>query len=91
MHEKKALAQKKKIILMALAKTLKDLRGAKSQFMFSSENDICIDIISKCERSLKDPQLTTLYKIAEGFNMSFPEFAAEIDKNIPSNFSLIDK
>lgn len=88
---KEQIKNNKKIIKLALAKTIKELRGEKSQFLFGSENDISVDIISKCERGLKDPQLTTLYKIAEAFDLTFPAFAAELDKNLPCHVSLIDK
>ena len=91
MQEERDLNKKKKIILEALAKTLKDLRGAQSQFRFCSENDISKDVISKCERAVKDPQLTTLCKIAEGFDLSFSELALRIENNLPHNFFLIEK
>ena len=84
MQEERDLNKKKKIILEALAKTLKDLRGAQSQFRFCSENDISIDAV-------KDPQLTTLCKIAEGFDLSFSELALRIENNLPHNFFLIEK
>jgi len=85
------MQNKKTIILNALAKTLKKLRGNRSQFIFSSENDISISIISTIERGLKDPQLTTLYKIANALNMSLSDFIKELENNLPENFSLIDK
>ena len=91
MQEKQELAKKKKIILEAFAKTLKDLRGEQSQFKFCSENDISLDIISKCERGIKDPQLTTLYKIAEGYDLTFAELALKIEDNLPARFFLIEK
>ena len=81
----------KKVILKALAKTMKTLRGKQSQFIMASENDISISIISTAERGLKDPQLTTLYKIAEAYGMSLSNFIKELEKNLPENFSLIDK
>ncbi len=85
------MQDKKKIILIALAKTLKTLRGDKSQFIFSGENDISISIISTIERGLKDPQLTTLYKIAEALNIKLSDFIKEFEKNLPKDFSMIEK
>lgn len=85
------MQDKKKNILLALAKTLKKLRGKKSQFMFSSENDISISIISMIERGLKDPQLTTLFKLAEACDIKLSDFIKEIEKDLPKNFSLIEK
>ncbi len=91
MQDKEELKRKKKIILEALAKTLKELRGEQSQFMFSSENDIGIDIVSKSERGIKDPQLTTLYRIAEAFELTFSELAHKIEQNLPDGFFIIEK
>ena len=84
-------SEKKKILLDALAKTVKELRGKKSRFMFASENDISTSIISTVERGIKDPQLTTLYKIAEACNISLIDFVVKLSENLPKNFSLIDK
>lgn len=83
--------ENKKPILEALAKLTKKLRGNKSQFMFGSENDIAPSIISTVERVMKDPQLTTVFKIAEAFNMKTSEFIKLIEDELPENFSLIEK
>ncbi len=81
----------KKLILEALAKITKELRGDKSQFMFCSENDISTSIISTVERVLKDPQITTVFKIAEAFDMKTSEFIKLIENELPEDFSLIEK
>jgi len=83
--------KKKQQILEALAKTMKNLRGEQSQFIFCSENDISLSIISTAERALKDPQLTTFFKLAEAYNLTPVEFMAKIIKELPENFSLIEK
>lgn len=84
-------SEKKKIILKALGETMKELRGSQSQFLLSSENDISISIISSAERGLKDPQLTTLFKLAEAYNLAVDEFVSKIIKKLPKDFFLIDK
>ena len=89
MQEK--FSDKKQLILNALAFTLKELRYGKSQFMFASENDISISIISMIERGLKDPQLTTIFKIAEACNISPEKFISKIIEKLPPDFSLIEK
>lgn len=83
--------EKKKIICLALANVVKNLRGRKSQFMFASENDFSTSIISTVERGLKDPQLTTIFKMAEAFNLKGSEFLELIEKELPNNFTLIEK
>ena len=69
---------KKKLIMNALAEVVKQRRGSKSQFIFASENDISTSIISNIERGLKDPQLTTIFKIAEACNMPCNKFISLI-------------
>ena len=84
------LDEKKKLVLKSLAKCTRNLRDDKSQFMFCSENDISTSIISTIERGIKDPQLTTIFKIAEAFGMKPSKFVKMIEDNLPNDFSLID-
>lgn len=84
------IEEKKKLILKSLAKQARKLRGEKSQFILSSEYDISVSIISTVERALKDPQLTTLFKLAEAFNLKPHEFVKLIEDGLPEGFSLID-
>lgn len=84
------IEEKKKLILKSLAKQARKLRGEKSQFILSGEYDISVSIISTVERALKDPQLTTLFKLAEAFNLKPHEFVKLIEDGLPENFSLID-
>ena len=85
------MQDKKEIILSALAEVVKELRGERSQFMFASENDISTSIVSMVERGLKDPQLTTLMKLAEAFDMKFSDFSKKIEEKLPKDFTLIEK
>lgn len=85
------MQSKKQIILKALAQTVKELRGEKSQFIFGSENDISTSIISTIERGLKDPQLTTIFKISEAFGLSPVEFLQFLCEKLPKNFKMIDQ
>lgn len=83
--------EKKKLIMKILGETLVRLRGEKSQFMLASENDISCSIVSTIERGIKDPQLTTFFKIAEALNMKPSELLMEIEKSLPKDFTFIDK
>lgn len=83
--------EKKKLIMKILGETLVRLRGEKSQFMLASENDISCSIVSTVERGIKDPQLTTFFKIAEALNIKPSELLMEIEKSLPKDFTLIDK
>lgn len=84
------LDENKKLVLKSLAKCTKELRGEKSQFMFCSENDMSTSIISTIERGIKDPQITTIFKIAEAFGMKPSKFVKMIEDDLPKDFSLID-
>ena len=56
---------KKEIICKTLGSVARRLRGVQSQFMFSSENDISVSIVNTIERGIKDPQITTVFKLAD--------------------------
>ena len=81
---------KKKIIMQSIASTVKRLRGNKSQFMLGAEYDIPSSIISDIERAVKDPQLTTLFKLSNAFGISISKFMKELEKDLPKNFSVGD-
>ena len=81
---------KKKLILKKLAKHARELRGEKSQFIVSSENDISTSILSTIERGMKDPQLTTFIKLAQAYDIKPEKFLEMIMKDLPEDFTLID-
>lgn len=85
------LDENKKIILKLLVKHAKELRGEKSQFILACEGDISVSIISTIERAMKDPQLTTIFKLAEALNIKPSEFIKLIEKDLPKDFSMVDK
>lgn len=82
---------KKKYILKALSKATLKLRGNKSRYMLSAEYDIPYSVLNYIENEDKDPQLTTLFKLARAFDLSISEFMKEIEKELPKNFSAIDE
>ena len=85
------LDKNKKLILKLLGKHIKNLRGEKSQFILASENDISVSIISTVERAIKDPQITTVFKLAEALNIKPSELLKLIEDDLPKGFSMIDK
>lgn len=85
------LDKNKKLILKYLGKHTKRLRGEKSQFILASENDISVSIISTIERALKDPQLTTVFKLAEALNIKASELIKLIENDLPKDFTLIEQ
>ena len=82
---------KKQVLLKALARTVEQLRGNKSQYMLSAEYGISYSILNSIEKGIKDPQLTTLYKLSEALNVSFEQFISKLIQNLPKNFYIIDK
>ena len=83
--------KRKNLVMKTLGKTIKKLRGEQSQFMLASENDISVSIISTVERGMKDPQFTTLFKIAEALNIKPSELVKLVENQLPEDFTLIDK
>ncbi len=82
---------KKKFIYNALAKTSKRLRGNKSQFILGAEYDIPSSVISDIERAVKDPQLTTLFKLSSAFGLTISQFMKELEKELPNGFSVSEE
>lgn len=83
--------KQKKLIKQALSKVVKKLRGEKSNFIFGSENDISTSILSSIENGKKDPQLTTIFRLAEAFNISAGDFVKMINAELPKDFYFIEK
>ena len=83
--------EKRKIILKALSKTIKRLRGSKSQKLLGDEFDIPSSVISDIEREIKDPQLTTIFKLAGAFGLSISEFMIELEKDLPEKYIVNDE
>ena len=82
---------KKEIICKTLGNVARRLRGVQSQFMFSSENDISVSIVNTIERGIKDSQITTVFKLAEVFNMKPSDFIKLVENELPEGFNLIDR
>lgn len=80
----------KKLVCSAIGKTVKKLRGDKSQYLLGAEYDIPQSILSDLEKGKKDPQLTTIIKLAESFGLSVSEFMKEFEKELPKDFKLSD-
>ncbi|HIS35740.1 TPA: helix-turn-helix transcriptional regulator, partial [Candidatus Scatousia excrementigallinarum] len=68
----------------------KRLKQNKGILLFSYEYDIPNSSIALLEKGKRDVQITTLWKVANAFGMSFSEFAKEIEKRLPKGFKLID-
>lgn len=84
--------QKKQQLLNVIGKLIKEKRVNQNKgiLLFSYEYDISNSSISLLEKGKRDVQVTTLWKLANAFGMSFSEFATEVEKRLPEGFKLID-
>lgn len=80
----------KKLIYIAAGNVLKRHKGNKSNYVLGAEYDISTSLLSNLERGLKDPQLSTVFKLSEALGVKPSEFVKEIEESLPNNFSLIE-
>ncbi len=82
--------ENKKSITKAAGKVLKELKGGKSNYLLGAEYDISTSLLNHIERGIKDPQLTTVFKLAEALGVRPWEFVKKVEENLPENFTLIE-
>ncbi len=82
----------KQLLLNVIGDLIKEKRLAQNKgiILFSYEYDISNSSIALLEKGKRDVQITTLWKLANAFGMSFSEFVKEIEDRLPSGFKLID-
>ncbi len=78
---------KKKLIKEAAGKILKRLKGDKSLYILAMEYDISTSLLNSLERGLKDPQLTTIFKVAEALNVKASEFVRMVEDELPEEIT----
>ena len=83
------LEKNKKILLQAVGRVVyskrKELNKGINKFSF--EYDIGNGLLSRLERGDTDTQITTLWKLANAFNINFSELAMLIEKELPEDFN----
>lgn len=89
---KNTILDKKKLLLNTIGKIVKKLRQQKQKgiLLHSYEYDIPSSSLNLIERGERDPQLTTLWKIANSLGLSFGEFVSMVEKQLPEDFVLIE-
>ena len=80
----------KVLIQKAAGIVFKKLKKHKSNYLLRAEYEISSSLLSNIERGLKDPQLTTVFKLSEALGIRPFEFVKKIEENLPQDFSLID-
>lgn len=89
---RKNIDPKKQQLLNVIGDLIKEKRQLQNKgiLLFSYEYDISNSSIALLEKGKRDVQITTLWKLANAFGMSFSEFVTEVEKRLPKNFKLID-
>ena len=83
------IEKNKKTLLKAIGKIVfnkrKELNKGINKFSF--EYDIGNGLLSRLERGDTDTQITTLWKLANAFNLKFSDLALLIEKELPEDFN----
>ncbi len=93
MGEQKELKKtKKQLLLKTIGEIVKEkrLRLKKGILLLSYEYDIPNTSLAQLEKGKRDVQISTLWKLSEALEMTFPEFISEVTNRLPKNFKLID-
>lgn len=82
----------KALLLKVIGDIIKEKRTAQNKgiLLFGYEYDISNSSIMLLERGQRDVQVTTLWKLANAFGMSFSEFIQEVESRLPEGFKLIE-
>ena len=89
---KKSMIYKKEQLLNIIGTIIKKHRLAtkKGILLHAYEFDIPSSSLNLIERGMRDSQITTLWKIANSFGMTFGDFISEVEKQLPPDFTLIE-
>lgn len=81
----------KKLLQQELATIIKKHRNKKNKSisLISDEIGMTKSMWADIEKAIKDPQLSTLWRIAEGLDIPVSELLKELEKSLNSDFSLI--
>lgn len=86
------MQEKKTIISQTIGKIVKEYRQKqhKSISLISDEIGMTKSMWADLEKGIKDPQLTTVIRIAEALNVKSSEIILKLENELGENFSLID-
>ncbi len=81
----------KKTLQKALSEIIRQHRQAqmKSISIVSDEIGMTKSMWADLEKAIKDPQLTTLWRISEGLNLPLSTIIIELENKLGNDFSLI--
>lgn len=86
------MQEKKTIISQTIGKIVKEYRQKqhKSISLISDEIGMTKSMWADLEKGIKDPQLTTVIRVAEALNIKSSEIIIKLENELGENFSLID-
>ena len=93
MNEDIEIIEKKKAILLKVIGSVILAERNKLNIginKFSFEYDIGNGLLSRLEHGTTDSKITTLWKLADAFNMKFSDFAKLIEEKLPKDFNFYE-
>lgn len=84
--------ENKKIFQQAIGQIIKKhrLSSGKSISLISAEIGMTKSMWADLEKGIKDPQLSTLWRICEGLNTNSSEILTELEQTLEDNFTFTD-
>lgn len=84
--------EQKKYLQKQLGMLIKDyrLKTNKSISLLTAEVGMTKSLLADTEKGIKDPQFSTLWRLAQGLNIPLSEIIKELESNLKENFSLIE-
>ena len=82
----------KQILQNIIAEIIKEkrLKQNKTISLISNEIGMTKSMWADLEKKIKDPQLSTLWRISEGLNTPLSQIIKEIENKVDKKFSLIE-
>ena len=86
------IESRRKVLKSAIAEIIKEnrIRQHKSISLMCAEIGMTKSMWADLEKGIKDPQLSTLYRIAEAMNIPLSCLTIELEKKLGKNFSFIE-
>ena len=92
MDDTDIIEKKKEILLKAVGKVIYKQRKklCKGINKFSFEYDIGNGLLSRLENGITDTKITTLWKLANAFEIKFSHLAQLIENELPDKFNFYE-
>lgn len=84
--------EQKKYLQTELGKLIKEyrLKTNKSISLITAEVGMTKSLLADTEKGIKDPQFSTLWRLAQGLNIPLSEIIKELENHLEDDFSLIE-